>query len=263
MSIIYQPAGKAREYSPKACNIYLTCTHNCKYCYAPRAMQRNPENYFVTNPQPRIGIIEHLKKELGKTRITEQVLLSFIGDCYCETADNSETVRQALELFLAHKTPVAILTKGGARCLKHLDLFKQFGEHIQIGATLTFNDEAKSLEWESGAATPNDRLATLKTLHENGIRTFASFEPVIEPNESLELMRRTIADNSVDVYKVGKLNNYLGIDKTIDWTDFLKKTVELLRGANKAFYIKYDLRVAAPSVKLYGNEVLSDEHNVY
>ena len=45
-------------------------------------------------------------------------------------------------------------------------------------------------------------------------------------------------------------------------TDFLEKTVELLRSNKKSFYIKHDLRLAAPSVKLYGNEVLSDEHNV-
>ena len=66
----------------------------------------------------------------------------------------------------------------------------------------------------------------------------------------------------IDVYKVGKLNNYKGLDKLIDWTDFLEKTVELLRSNKKSLYIKHDLRLTAPSVKLYGNEVLSDEHNV-
>jgi DNA repair photolyase len=226
-------------------------------------MQRSEDTYFIANPEPRKAIVEQVKKELSKKRITEQVLLSFIGDCYCKTADSSDTMKELLEVFLENKTPIAILTKGGDRALKHLELFKKFGEHIQVGATLTFFDKKKSLEWESGAAIPSERLTMLKTLKENGIKTFASFEPVIEPNESLELMRRTIADNSVDVYKVGKLNNYMGLDKTIDWTDFLKKTVELLRGANKAFYIKYDLRQAAPSIKLFGNEVLSDEHNVY
>ena len=107
---------------------------------------------------------------------------------------------------------------------------------------------------------PDERLETLKNLHDNGIRTFASFEPVIIPEQSLNLMKKSL--DFIDVYKVGKLNNYRGLDKNIDWTDFLEKTLEILRGAGKQFYIKHDLRLAAPSVRLYGNEVLADEHNV-
>ena len=263
MSIIYEPKGKAREYSPLACNIYLQCTHNCKYCYAPRAMQRLSENYFTKTPEPRKNFLQQLEKELDKKRFTEQVLLSFIGDIYCETSDNSETARQALELFLKHKTPIAILTKGGKRCLKHLDLFKRFNEHIQVGATLTFYDDQKSIVWESGAALPQERLEVLKILHKEGIRTFASLEPVIEPLESLKLIEKTLIDGSVDVYKIGKLNNYKGLDKEINWTAFLQSCINLLRPAGKPFYIKHDLRQAASGIKLYGNEVLPDEHNVY
>ena len=105
MSVIYEPKGKAREYSPLACNVYLSCTHNCKYCYGPRAMQRSEDTYFIANPEPRKAIVEQVKKELSKKRITEQVLLSFIGDCYCETADSSDTIKELLEVFLENKTP--------------------------------------------------------------------------------------------------------------------------------------------------------------
>lgn len=259
MSIIYQPAGKAREYSPLALNIYLTCTHKCNYCYAPRIRRQSQDQYF-TKPIPRKGIAEKLLKELEGTRIKEQVLLSFIGDVYCETADNNEKTREVLEILLENKVPVAILTKGGKNCLKDLDLIKQFGEHIQVGATLTFDNEEDSKKWESGAATPNDRLEMLRILHENGVKTFASFEPVIVPEQSLNLMKLGL--DYIDVFKVGKLNNYHGLDKTIDWTEFLTKTLDILRGAGKAFYIKHDLRQAAPSVRLYGNEVLPDEHCV-
>ena len=33
MKSIYQPNGKANEYSPWACNRYNDCPHNCVYCY--------------------------------------------------------------------------------------------------------------------------------------------------------------------------------------------------------------------------------------
>ena len=33
---IYEPAGRAREYSPLALNYFKGCTHNCAYCYVNR-----------------------------------------------------------------------------------------------------------------------------------------------------------------------------------------------------------------------------------
>lgn len=260
MSMIYEPKGKAREYSPLALNLYMGCTHNCKYCYAPSTMQRTRGSYFC-KPEPRKSVIENLIKELKRNRPTEQVLLSFIGDVYCESQDNNALTREALEILLENKIPVAILTKGGKRCLKDLDIYKRFGGHIQVGATLTFDNDADSLEWESGAATPQERLDVLKQLHENGTKTFASFEPVIIPAQSLNLIQQSL--DYIDIYKIGKINNYQGLDKAIDWTAFLQSCLDILRPAGKQFYIKHDLRVAASSIRLYGNEVLSDEHNAH
>ena len=257
MSVIYEPKGKAREYSPLALNLYLDCSHGCKYCYAP-AIQRKGEGYYKV-ASPRNNIIKLLEKDLERNAPKSQVLLSFIGDVYSETADDGETTRQALETLCNYHVPTAVLTKGGARCLKDIDVFKKFGEHFQIGATLTFLDEKKSFEWEPGAASPEERLRTLKTLHDEETQTFVSLEPVIEPEETLALIHRTLADGSVDIYKVGKLNNYRGLDKTIDWTDFLQRALRMIRGAGKRVYVKRDLRIAAHNVILYGNEVIADD----
>jgi len=261
MGVIYEPKGKAREYSPLALNLYLACTHGCKYCYAPSCMQRKRESYFK-KPEPRKNIIENLKKELAKGTPKEQVLLSFIGDVYCESEDGGRTTTEALEILQGAGVPVAILTKGGFRCLKDMELFKRFHEHIQVGATLTFDNDHDSLSWESGAAIPSERLAMLATLKEAGIRTFVSFEPVIDAEQSLSLIRRTLALDCVDVYKVGKVNNFQGIDKTIDWTDFLERCLDLIRPTGKELYIKHDLRQEAIEVDLSADEVDADVHNV-
>lgn len=256
---IYEPRGKAREYSPLALNVYTTCTHKCKYCYAPNCTRRSAGDYFVAS-FPRHNLLGGLQRELLKNVPQKQVLLSFIGDPYCEALDRNEATREVLKLSLSFGVPVAILTKGGSRCLRDIDIFKQFGSHIAVGASLTFDNDKDSKEWEDGAALPEERLAVLEELHKNGVRTFASFEPVIFPQQSLNLMKKAL--DFLDVYKVGKLNNFNGLDKQINWTDFLSKTVALLRKAGKPFYIKHDLRLSAPSVHLYGKEVLCDEHNV-
>ncbi|MGE5604285.1 MAG: hypothetical protein ACM3YE_01175 [Bacteroidota bacterium] len=58
---------------------------------------------------------------------------------------------------------------------------------------------------------------------------WASLEPVIDPEESLEIIRQT--HEYVDLYKVGKLN-YNQIEKTIDWREFAENAIMLLRKLN-------------------------------
>lgn len=259
MGLIYEPRGRAREYSPLALNLYMGCTHRCEYCYAPSCLQKTQEKYFKM-PEPRKEVLLKLTNELKKGAPKKQVLLSFIGDPYCETQDENNLTRFVLEQFCEYGVPTAILTKGGKRCLKDIDLYKQFGNGLQVGATLTFYDAKKSAKWEPGAASPKERLATLQKLHNEGVRTFASFEPVIEPSESLRLIKESL--EFIDGYKIGKINHYKGIDKTIDWTSFLKSAIEILRDNKKIFYIKHDLQVAAKSVKLSKKEAVSDYHHV-
>lgn len=260
MSIIYTPKGKAREYSPLSANFYEGCDHACVYCYAPGIRNVSREAY-AANVRPRRDVLHELGKDCKIYAYSrDQVLFNFMGDPYCSANNEYRITRGALKLMLESHIPVAILTKGGSRALQDKDIVLRFGEHIKIGSTLTFLDPKKSKEWEPGAASPEDRIAMMTEYHNLGVKTWASFEPVIDPEESIKLIKATLS--IIDEYKIGKINNYRGIDKTIDWNKFLREVVSILRDAKKPFYIKYDLRQAAPEVKLFGNEVLPDEFNV-
>lgn len=255
MAKIYVPAGKAREYSPLALNYFSGCDHGCKYCYVPNILGRFNSNYKHSdvNTQNLKEIETSIKKHANSEN---QVLLSFTGDPYCKYNDTQKTTRAVLELLLKYNVKTAILTKGGSRCLQDIDLFKQFGERIKVGASLILSEEKDSAEWEPGAATPDERLNALKVLHQNGVKTWASFEPVLSPRQSLILMAKGL--DFIDFYKVGKLNNYKGLDKKIDWYEFLKNTVDLLRASDKDFYIKEDLRKFSKDILLYPNEIDMD-----
>jgi len=253
MSIIYEPTGMAREYSPYACNLYIGCSHRCKYCYAPHTIQRSLNNYFGV-PEPRKNVLKYLERDLQKNVYKKQILLSFIGDVYCETTDNNLTTRLALELLNKYKAPIAVLSKGGTKMLRDLDVFKSFGNRIMVGTTLTFFDEGKSKEWESGAAFPKDRLFVLNEIHKAGVRTMASFEPSVEPSESLKLIEKTLEDDSVDHYKIGKINNFGSYGNDFDWNKYLSEVLKILRPAKKQIYVKRSLRKFASNVELFENE---------
>lgn len=255
---IYEPAGRAREYSPLALNYYTGCTHNCKYCYVPRMLTRFNSGYDHSDCHVNMNYSE-LEKSAQKMRgCGKQILLSFTGDPYCGVQPDVTT--KVLEILNRYQHKVAILTKGGSRCLQDIELFKQFGQRIKIGATLTFDNDTDSLEWESGAALPQDRIQSLLDLHEQGIKTWVSFEPVIEPRQSLNLLTRV--SGFVDHVKIGKINNYLGIDQKIDWAKFIFESVKICRENKLPFYIKKDLAIYNNGVYLSGNEINKDFLNL-
>ncbi len=237
MSLIYEPKGKAREYSPLALNVYSGgCDHGCKYCYCANIMRGS----WGAVPRPRD--LSGLAREAAMAR--RQVLLSFMADPYCAAEQTHRKTREALGVLSAARCSVAILTKGGARCLRDLDMFRLWPDgRIKVGATLTFRNADKSMEWEPGAAAPDDRLAALQKLHEAGINTWASIEPVIDPVESLAVIETSLS--YVDAYKVGRWNHDARAN-AIDWPAFGRAAVDMIRAAGKKLYVKDDLRPHLP-----------------
>ena len=77
------------------------------------------------------------------------------------------------------------------------------------------------------------------SINSRGIRTWVSLEPVIDPEQSIELIKQT--HEFVDLYKVGKLNHDPLAD-TIDWRRFGWDAKGLLESLKKAHYIKQGLR---------------------
>lgn len=62
----------------------------------------------------------------------------------------------------------------------------------------------------------------------------------------------------IDHVKIGKLNNYKGIDKQINWTKFIYDSVRICRENDMKFYIKNDLAIHNKGVYLSGNEIDAD-----
>ena len=239
MAIIYKPKGKALEYSPLAANLYKGCSHACKYCFAPRITYTDA-NVF-TSPEyirPRPDVIEQLKKDAVKFQGTDKnVLLSFTTDPYQPINDKLRLTREALIILKDHDIPVTILTKGGLKACKDFDILAQH-PHNAFSVTLTSDKAIESLSWELGAASPYDRVQSLRIAHDHGIKTWVSFEPVINPDAVIRLIKYT--HNFVDLYKVGKLN-YHHKAQTIDWQKFLFQVEVELDKYGKERYIKKDL----------------------
>lgn len=234
---IYEPKGRAREYAELACNLYRGCGHQCVYCYAPAATFQDRVSFG--NPKPRKGILEQLQKDAAKLAQREgprSVLLCFSTDPYQPINDTHQLTHQAIRILHANGFNVTILTKGGHRAEQDFFLYRPGDE---FATTLTFMDDGSSLTWEPEAARPWERINTLYVAHRLGIETWVSLEPVIDPAETLEIIRQT--HTFVDHYKVGTLNNHPWA-KQIDWPKFAKDVVATLEQYGCSYYLKNDLR---------------------
>jgi len=239
---IYEPKGKAREYSPYALNYYKGCSHDCLYCYVPKMFNRFDSNYKHEIVELRKSIPDILKSvELSaKKHNGKQVLLNFTSDPYNSLEEDTLLTRKILKILLKYQIPVSVLTKNPKLAYRDIDLYKKFNS-FTIGTTLVFHNDKLSEKWEKGAITSNERADYIGLIKNKGIKTWASFEPVIIPNESLDLLDYVGYKKYVNYVKIGKLNNYNGIDKTINWTKFLNDAVNIVRKYKIPFYIKKDL----------------------
>lgn len=247
MTIIYEPKGRAREYAPLAVNHYIGCTHGCQYCYVPTLpqykFQADPRAVFHSSPTARKDVVAQLCREVTKNPGdgTRRVLLSFTTDPYQQVDAELRVTRQVIQVLHEGGYFVQVLTKGGLRSLADLDLFTS---RDACAATLTLVSDSASREWEPQAALPSERLYALSAFHLRGIPTWASLEPVLNPEAALELIRQT--HTFVDLYKVGKLNHH-PLEKRIDWQRFAVDAVELLESVGAAYYVKDDLRAYLPA----------------
>lgn len=237
--VIYEPKGRALEYAPLALNLYKGCGHGCVYCYAPKASY-NVNDFH--NPIPRPNIIQRLAKDAPQAAANApigDVLLCFTCDPYQPIDTEYQLTRQAIKILHENNLSVTILTKGGKRAERDFDLLTP-SESDSFAVTLTFLSEQPSLKWEPRAAIPEERIASLKRAHNLGIKTWVSLEPVIDPDETIEIIKQTHA--FVDLYKVGKMN-YHSIEESIDWSKFLRNVKTVLEARGCEYYIKKDLRV--------------------
>ena len=133
-----------------------------------------------------------------------------------------------------------MLTKGGLRAAEDFDLYF---DTCRYGATLTFIDESDSLHWEPRSALPAERLESLEMAKTWGIETWVSCEPVIDPAQTLELIRE--AAPYVDFFAIGKINHYPDLEAAVNWRKFKSDVETLLQKLNKPYLIKNKLKAAA------------------
>jgi len=238
-TIVYEPRGRAKEYSELAANLYSGCDHACSYCYAPLATRKKRDTFCLS--KPREGVLNKFladAKELEQRNEKRPILLSFTTDPYQLLDVKYQLTREAIKILHNHNLCVSILTKGGKRSERDFDLLSKNRNLSEYGTTLVFIEETMRQKMEPGAAPVVERIEALKKAHKLGIKTYVSLEPVWFPEDALKFIDLT--HDFVDLFKVGKLN-YNPQQLNVNWTVFRKDVIEKLKEYDVDYYIKKDL----------------------
>jgi DNA repair photolyase len=216
-------------------NPYLGCAHGCAYCYArfmsKYTTHRNEWGSFV---DIKINAPAICEKQIEKIR-PGLVSLSTVTDPYQGAEKNYELTRQILMILAEHRFPVSILTKSGL-VLRDIDILKRFEKSAcEVGFSIATLDEKVHRTFEPHAPSVRDRIRALKTLHDEGIKTWIFIAPVL-PVLTQQTLFELLSElkESADYILVDRLNikcgNWKVISKALGtgFPEYLIKWKEML-----------------------------------
>jgi len=234
MRIVYEPRGRALEYSPLAVSLYRWCPFKCTYCFVP-AMSKATEHLEPYTRKSALSLLEKDCEELQRTRDTREILMSFTTDPYQPLNDTEQFTRQAIKILIKYNRPFSVLTKGGHRSMQDFDLIASRPDLGKYATTLTCINLATEAQWEPYAASYKERIDALVEAHKRGIKTWVSMEPIIDPEQSLSLISITHALGCVDLYRIGLLNHETLPFPRVALYDFVKKVKHILEDTDHVF----------------------------
>lgn len=126
---------------------------------------------------------------------------------------------------------------------------------MAVGFTLTGHDEL-----EPGASTNTERIEAMRKLHDVGVKTWASIEPIIDFESSMAMIEQTIG--ICDLYKIG-LESGKSYNKS-QQESFLSKLILLTTKNDLRVYLKASI---LKDVRYYRenlpNEFVSSDYNLF
>lgn len=239
--VIYKPKGKAREYAPWACNLYLGCSNDCAYCFNKRGalatVSGGQEPILKKGLENETAAFAIFRKELEKYK--EQIihdgglLFSFTTDpCLPETIQLTFT---CIRLATGEGVHCHILTKRADWILDtfaYIPSLVEAKESVTVGFTLTGCDSH-----EPGASANERRIAAMKTLHEAGIKTYASLEPIIDFPSTLRMIQGSLP--YCDLYKVGLISGNHPFTDTLYKSSKFKENLAAFVGEANGILTEY------------------------
>ena len=165
-------------------NPYRGCQHACAYCYARPSHEyldlgagTDFDTKIVVKRQAAVLLREAFDKPSWQG---EPVMFSGVTDCYQPVEKELELTRQCLEVCLAYRNPVSVISKS-ALVERDIELFLALAAQARFGisVSLAFSDNATSRAIEPWTPSPDRRFKLIETLAKAGVPVGVMCAPII------------------------------------------------------------------------------------
>jgi DNA repair photolyase len=158
----------------------------------------------------KLNAPEVLRRQLRRAE-RGSVMLSSVTDPYQPAEAEYELTRKCLDVLAQFKFPVNILTKSPL-VTRDIDIISKI-ENVEVGLTITTDDEKVRKVFEPCAPPVTDRIEALKKLHKAGINTFIFIGPVLPMNHDYLAEQIAPYANRILIDRMNYINKTKGLYK--------------------------------------------------
>lgn len=160
-------------------NPYIGCSHGCVWCYARfmRGYTGHENEEWGSFVDAKINAPEVLIKDIRRLKGKPTIFLSSVCDPYQPIEAKYKLTRKCLEILSQFQFPMSILTQSKL-VTRDIDLFKKFKD-LDVGMSFITMDKKATRIFQPMAAPPKAKVAALKKLHDQGIKTYIHLGPIL------------------------------------------------------------------------------------
>lgn len=203
-----QKVGNLAEAFNYSLNPYSGCAFACSYCYVPKFPNKDHEYFeWGTWVNAKMNAPELIAKERTKI-FGSRIFFSSATDPYQYIELKYRLSRKCLELLQLYQPAKVMMHTRSHLILQDIDLLKSFGDKLQVGVSITTDDESVRQEFEPNAPSIKRRLQLIKSLREADIRVHASIAPLLpcDPDRLIQLLEPFVEQAWVDEMRWTEIN---------------------------------------------------------
>lgn len=204
-----QGFGSLSKHYDFSLNPYAGCAFSCSYCYVPKFPNKDhqPEEWGSW-VNVKINAPELLQRDRTKV-FGSRIFFSSATDPYQYIELQYRLSRKCLQQLKNYQPAKVTMHTRSHLILQDLDLLKSFGSNLQVGLSLTTDNDEVAREFEPSAPSIKRRLDLAKQLKENGIRVYGSLSPLLpcDPDRFVSLITPYIDRIWIDEMRWKEVNN--------------------------------------------------------
>lgn len=204
-----QSAGALSGHYDFSLNPYAGCAFACSYCYVPKFPSREHDpGEWGTWINVKVNAPELLQRDRLKV-FGSKIFFSSATDPYQYIELKYRLSRRCLQQLKNYQPAKITMHTRSHLILQDIELLKSFGPKLQVGLSITTDDDDIAREFEPSAPSIKRRIELARELKSQGIKVYGSLSPLLpcDPDRLAEMISPFMDKIWIDEMRWTDVNN--------------------------------------------------------